>query len=275
MRSLLLGHAVELQYYIIPTLSGLLYGGSLLGHGSRVPATIPAISTRFATTYELLSILKNTWSMDIVSIGIFIVILLFSVIFHEVAHGLMAFRLGDPTAKYMGRLTLNPIPHIDLFGSIVLPALLALAGLPILGAAKPVPVNYNNLSDIRRDMFLVTIVGPLTNLVLAILAGIVYRLTPGLSEMGEYLLVQTITVNLVLAVFNMLPVPPLDGSKVLASILGYIDHNLMYRLLELERFGFFLIIIILMVPGFLASVLLPPVIFLFGLITGDTSFSFR
>src|SRR4051812_10697041 len=105
-------------------------------------------------------------------IAITIFILLFSVIFHEVAHGLMAERLGDPTARYAGRLTLNPIPHIDLWGSIVLPVLMyistvALPGGPfILGSAKPVPVDYRNLGNLRLDMILVAIVGPLTNFVL-------------------------------------------------------------------------------------------------------------
>jgi Zn-dependent protease len=206
--------------------------------------------------------------MDPIAIIIFIVILLFSVIFHEVAHGLMAYRLGDPTAKFAGRLTLNPIPHIDLFGSILLPALLYWSGLPILGAAKPVPVNYSNLGNIRRDMFLVSIVGPLTNLFLAGVASLVFRFSPELSVVGEGLLVQTIYLNIVLAVFNMIPIPPLDGSKVLASILGYINHNLMYRLLEFERFGFILIFALILIPGILHNVLLPPVNFIMELLTG-------
>jgi Zn-dependent protease len=197
--------------------------------------------------------------MDPVQIIIFVTILLFSVIFHEVAHGLMAYRLGDPTAKYAGRLTLNPVPHIDLFGSILLPAFLAIAGLPIFGAAKPVPVNYANIGDVRSGMFLVSIVGPLTNVALAVVAAAVFRLAPDLSPMGQSLLFQTIYLNLILAFFNMLPVPPLDGSKILASLLGYFDYNLMYRFLELERFGFFLIFILIMIPGFLAGVLLGPV----------------
>ncbi|HYC79591.1 MAG TPA: site-2 protease family protein [Candidatus Binatia bacterium] len=199
----------------------------------------------------------------------FIFILLFSVIFHEVAHGLMAYRLGDPTAKFAGRLTLNPIPHIDLFGSILLPALLYLAHLPVFGAAKPVPVNYNNLSNIRRDMFLVSIVGPLTNLLLAAIAAAVYRLAPDLSALGERLVLETVYLNVVLAVFNMLPIPPLDGSKVLASILGYVDHNLMYRLLDFERFGFILLFVFIMIPQLLQTVLLPPVIAIMQFFVGD------
>lgn len=207
--------------------------------------------------------------MDPLSIGIFIFILLFSVIFHEVAHGLMAEKLGDPTARYAGRLTLNPIPHIDLFGSILLPAFLywATAGQFVFGAAKPVPVDYRNLRNIRRDMLLVALAGPLTNIVLAFIAAQVFRLTPGLSEMGERLVLQTVLLNIVLGVFNLIPIPPLDGSKVLASIFGFFDHNWMYSILALERFGFILIILFLF-SGLLQTVLLPPILFLLKLFLG-------
>lgn len=207
--------------------------------------------------------------MDPLSIGIFIFILLFSVIFHEVAHGLMAEKLGDPTARYAGRLTLNPIPHIDLFGSILLPAFLywATAGQFVFGAAKPVPVDYRNLRNIRRDMLLVALAGPLTNIVLAFIAAQVFRLTPGLSEMGERLVLQTVLLNIVLGVFNLIPIPPLDGSKVLASLFGFFDHNWMYSILALERFGFILIILFLF-SGLLQTVLLPPVMFLLKLFLG-------
>jgi len=205
----------------------------------------------------------------ILSTVVFIGILLFSVIFHEVAHGLMAFKLGDSTAKYAGRLTLNPIPHIDLFGSILLPALLYYSGLPVLGAAKPVPVDYRNLSNIRRDMFLVSIVGPLTNLALAVIAAMVYKLSgDSLSVVGAGLLFKTVQLNLVLFVFNMLPIPPLDGSKILASALGYIDHNLMYRVLELERFGFFLVILLVLIPGLASIILETPVIAIMQFLLG-------
>jgi Zn-dependent protease len=198
----------------------------------------------------------------------FIIILLFSVIFHEVAHGLMAYRLGDPTAKYAGRLTLNPIPHIDLFGSILLPALLYFAGLPILGAAKPVPVDYRNLRDVRIGMLLISLVGPLTNLGLALLAAAVYRLIP-VSAVGESLLFLTVQLNIVLAIFNLIPIPPLDGSKILASILGYFDHNLMYRFLELERFSFILVMLFLLIPGLVSRILLPPVVEIMKILLGQ------
>src|SRR5258708_2208870 len=118
--------------------------------------------------------------MDLLSIVIFFIILLFSVIFHEIAHGLMAEKLGDPTARYAGRLTLNPIPHIDPFCSILLPLFLfwATHGAFVFGSAKPVPVDYRNLRNLRRDMFLVAIAGVVTNFILAILAAAVYRLVP-------------------------------------------------------------------------------------------------
>ena len=190
---------------------------------------------------------------------IFIIILLFSVIFHEVAHGIMAERLGDPTARFAGRLTLNPIPHIDLFGSILLPGFLLFIGSPIIfGSAKPVPVDYRNFRNVRRDMILVSLAGVATNFVLALLAAVVYRLTPNLSDMGEYLLLQTIILNLVLCFFNLVTIPPLDGSKVLASILGYINHNWMHSFLELERYGFFILILFLY-TGLVQLLIFPPV----------------
>ncbi len=196
--------------------------------------------------------------MDPISIIIFIVILLFSVIFHEVAHGLMAEKLGDPTARYAGRLTLNPIPHIDPLWSIILPAMMLYFNAPILfGAAKPVPVDFRNFRNIKVGMFLVAIIGPVTNLVLAGLAAAVYLLTPNISETGRELLVETSRLNIILFLFNLIPVPPLDGSKVLASILGYFDRNLVYKFLELERYGF-IFIIILLLSGLLDRLLIPP-----------------
>lgn len=212
--------------------------------------------------------------MDPISIIIFILILLFSVIFHEVAHGLMAERLGDPTARYAGRLTLNPIPHIDLFGSILLPLFLLVVHSPVLfGAAKPVPVDYRNLRNLRRDMFLVSIAGPATNIILAFLASLVYRFSPGLSQIGQGLILQTVILNLVLGVFNLIPIPPLDGSKALASLFGFLDRGWMYSLLALERFGF-IILILFLFSGLLQSVLLPPVAFLAKLFLGNVPIGF-
>ena len=207
--------------------------------------------------------------MDPISIILFFVILLFSVIFHEVAHGLMAERLGDPTARYAGRLTLNPIPHIDPIGSILLPLMMwfATSGQFVLGAAKPVPVDYRNFRNVRLGMILVSIVGPLTNFLLACIAAAVVRFTPNISDKGIELLAQVILLNLVLTIFNLIPVPPLDGSKILAGILGYLDRDWMHWFLELERFGFVLVILLL-VSGILNRILLPPVEYLYRFLVG-------
>ncbi len=188
-----------------------------------------------------------------------LVILLFSAIVHEVSHGIVAEKLGDDTARDAGRITLNPIPHIDPFGSIMLPALLLLAGSPIIfGAAKPVPVNFNNLRNPRIGMALVSLAGPLSNILLAILFVIPLKL--GLiNAISGPILVKAIFINIVLAVFNLIPIPPLDGSKIIASFL---PENIMERLLSLERYGFIIVILFLYL-GILDKILLP-VIFLFA-----------
>lgn len=209
--------------------------------------------------------------MDLFSIAIYIFILLFSVIFHEVAHGLVAERLGDPTARYAGRLTLNPIPHIDLFGSILLPAFLLIIHSPIIfGAAKPVPVDYRNLKNLKWDMILVSLAGVVTNFLLALVAAAVYRLTPNLSSLGKELLMETILLNLVLCFFNLIPIPPLDGSKILASLVGYINHGWMYLILSLERYGFILLLLFLY-TGLAQVLILPPVVFFFKLFLGQSA----
>ncbi|HLA68632.1 MAG TPA: site-2 protease family protein, partial [Bacteroidota bacterium] len=162
-------------------------------------------------------------------------ILLLSVILHEMAHGWMALKLGDPTARDLGRLTLNPIPHIDPIGSIIIPALsLFAAGTIFIAWAKPVPINPANFKHIRRDDILVSVVGPLSNLLVAALCAVFYGLvvtfTGSVNTMPEgmerevaFFLLKMfsfgITMNIFLAVFNLLPVPPLDGSHVVASLL--------------------------------------------------------
>lgn len=196
--------------------------------------------------------------MDIL---ITLVILLFSAIVHEVSHGLMAEKLGDSTARDEGRITLNPIPHIDPFGSIMLPALLLFVGSPIVfGAAKPVPVNFNNLNPRRWGMALVSFAGPLSNIILAVLFMLPIKFGLVSGAVGEIWL-KAVVLNLVLAVFNILPIPPLDGSKIVASVLPY---NIMYRLLELERFGFILVIVFLLL-GILDKILLPVITLFFRL----------
>ncbi len=193
--------------------------------------------------------------MDIGSIVITLIILLFSVIIHEVSHGLVADRLGDNTARYAGRLTLNPLPHLDLFGSILLPLFLFLVNSPILfGAAKPVPVNFFNLRNPKRDMALVSLAGPGANFVLALVFAIPIRLgLIGPDLLGYQILFQATLLNLGLGLFNLLPIPPLDGSKIFASLFS---DETMHRILSLERFGFLLIILFLY-TGIVGAVLVP------------------
>ena len=179
-----------------------------------------------------------------------IVILLFSVIVHEVMHGLLAKKFGDNTAERAGRLTLNPLPHIDPVGTILLPGLLIISGSPILfGWAKPVPVNPLNFSNFKRGEFLVSAGGVLSNFGLAIVAAIIYHILNGLPQTFPFivgaLLRFTITINLVLGVFNLLPIPPLDGSKVLLSQL---PHSLARKYQKLEPYGILILLILLMVP---------------------------
>jgi len=153
-----------------------------------------------------------------------IVILIFSIILHEVAHGYVADWLGDPTARYSGRLTLNPLPHIDPFGSIILPGLVILTHSPFLiGWAKPVPYNPYNLKNRRWGEALVAGAGPFTNIVLALLFGQLVHFAGALNLSPDALSLSATAVyaNLLLAVYNLIPIPPLDGSKVLKALLPY------------------------------------------------------
>jgi Zn-dependent protease len=154
--------------------------------------------------------------------------LVVAVILHEVSHGAVALRFGDRTAKEAGRLTLNPVPHIDPFGTIVLPAMGAIVGLPVFGYAKPVPVNPNRLHKPRRDMLWVSLAGPITNLslmaVAAVGARVLYDNGPSVLfyeqlPLGTRIVFTFAVVNLLLGVFNLLPIPPLDGSALLERVL--------------------------------------------------------
>ncbi|MAZ56255.1 site-2 protease family protein [bacterium] len=170
---------------------------------------------------------------------ILVLILITSVVIHEVAHGYAAYLLGDSTAKLQGRLTLNPLVHLDPMMSVIVPGLLIMSGSPILfGAAKPVPYNPYNFTDQKWGEAKVAIAGPLANIVIALVVGIILHLTPllnlpaSLIEIG----VLTITLNIFLAFFNLLPIPPLDGSKVWPMFLPY-DWRMKYEefRLKLER----------------------------------------
>jgi len=169
--------------------------------------------------------LKQTSAIDKFLFNHFLAVLVFSAILHEIAHGIVAERLGDPTARLMGRLTLNPKSHIDPFMSILLPLLLVLSGSPVIfGAAKPVPVDPFNLREPKKDMALVSLAGPGTNVLIAIIAAIVLKLLAFMPpniifDLVGFLAQAFVYVNLLLAIFNLIPIPPLDGSKILAMFL--------------------------------------------------------
>lgn len=176
-----------------------------------------------------------------------ILIFAFAVIIHEVAHGVAAEKLGDPTARDLGRITLNPIPHIDLTMSIILPGLLLLSGSPFLiGGAKPVPVNWHNFKRPRQDMALVALAGPVSNLIQAVFYWGLLLIVPKI-EFLITLLAQGIIVNVLLATFNMLPILPLDGGRILAGIL---PNNLAREYSKLERFGLIIVILFVLFGGF-------------------------
>ena len=174
-----------------------------------------------------------------------IIIFLLSAILHEYGHAWMAMRLGDDTAERAGRLTLNPLAHLDLFGSLLLPGILILTGSPVVfGYAKPVPINLHNLRGGLAGQAKVALAGPAANLLLALAAaGSIRYLAGGLiSEWGQLLAV-VVLINLVLMVFNLLPIPPLDGSKILVTIL---TKSWRYSYLATERWGFFILLAIML-----------------------------
>lgn len=200
-----------------------------------------------------------------------ILIIVFSVVIHEVAHGYAALALGDRTAKYAGRLTLNPINHLDPFGSILLPAILAFFHLPIIGWAKPVPYNPYNIRNQKWGPAIVGAAGPAANLSLALAFGLFVRFVPALQSDAtgafffNFLTIASTTalLNLMLALFNLVPIPPLDGSKVLFALLPYQWHEIE---IFLTQYGFILLLIFIF---FFSDFLLPIVLFLFHLITGS------
>lgn len=202
-----------------------------------------------------------------------IAILIYSSILHEIAHGYVAYRLGDPTAKLLGRITLNPAPHIDPFMSLLIPLMtyLGSGGSFIFGGAKPVPVDPFNLRDGMKDLALVSLAGPMTNIILAIVASLLtHAMFPNMSfgEIGAsglvgFILTTTINWNLLLAILNLLPIPPLDGSKLFALLLP--DRAAAsYLAFGNSGLGMFVLIALFFIPigGFsLSSVLFTLIVF--------------
>jgi len=182
-----------------------------------------------------------------------IIILIISVMAHEVAHGAAAYAFGDPTAKNEGRLTLNPLKHVDFFGSIFLPLILYITNSGfIVGWAKPVPYNPYNLRNRRLGEFCVSIAGIVTNFIIAIVFSLIirYAVFLNLSESVIGLLLYIVFLNLTLGVFNLIPIPPLDGSKILYTLVPYrYERNLMV----LEKYGFYFLIIFIVFFGNIIS----------------------
>lgn len=192
-----------------------------------------------------------------------IAILIFSIVIHEVAHGYAASYLGDQTAKYQGRLTLNPLKHLDPFGSLLVPLLSYQLGGFIIGWAKPVPYNPHNLRPGRWSEAIVAGAGPLSNLSIALIFGLMLRFAQDAGNQA-FLEITTLVVfiNIVLAVFNMIPVPPLDGSKILFALFPASFAGLRAFF---ERYGLILLVLVIL---FVWKLILPLVLAIFSLITG-------
>jgi Zn-dependent protease len=221
-------------------------------------------------------------SFKVIEIAVQLAVIFFAISFHESAHAWVALKFGDPTARDLGRISLNPLHHIDPFGTVILPILCILLHAPIFGYAKPTPVNLRNVKNARLANFWVSAAGPCSNLLVvaasaaalmlirvispetvAGLLGGVFQ--PGVAAPIAFILLQLIVINLILGVFNLIPVPPMDGSGILFSLLGR-------RGLRLELFFhrysmiMFLVIIVLMNVGFFGMILRPVLNFVIGMI---------
>jgi Zn-dependent protease len=206
-------------------------------------------------------------SPDLVSVAIPFLIVLLSLTIHEAAHAWSAYRLGDPTAKDLGRISLNPLVHIDLIGTVLLPLIAVVSNFPVIGWAKPVPVDTRRLGNPRRDFMLVAAAGPASNLLQAIVIAVLFHLLPleSITFGNLYwpnVLRKAADINILLAVFNMIPIPPLDGGNVLLGLLPPSAANMID---SLRPFGF-IILYALMFTGVLTQLIIPPSDFLMELL---------
>jgi Zn-dependent protease len=210
----------------------------------------------------------NPLSPDSSFIVASIAIVLLSLTVHEAAHAWSADRLGDPTARLLGRVSLNPLVHIDLIGTVLLPLVAAFSNLPIIGWAKPVPVNISRLGHPRRDFMIVAAAGPASNIALAVIAAVLVQVVPapGFAAPNRMDFVDVLfaaaEINIFLAVFNLIPIPPLDGGNVLAGLLPP-DAAAVFD--KMRPFGF-IILYALMFSGILSRMIMPPALFLRGLL---------
>jgi len=204
--------------------------------------------------------------MSIIEGIISLFVVLFAITVHEASHGWAALKMGDPTAYQMGRITLNPIRHIDPIGTILLPLMLVIMGAPPFGWAKPVPVNPLNLKNPRKDNLIISIAGPASNISVAVIAFIVLKILMNLNPSLFYshgggisnllsplitIVYYTIVINAILAFFNLIPIPPLDGSGV---VMGLISEEAAQKYEQIRPYGFFILILLIM-TGFIGRIL--------------------
>ena len=189
-------------------------------------------------------------------------VLIMSLVVHEVSHGLVANRLGDPTAKGLGRLSFNPLKHLDFMGSFLVPLISYIGGGFIFGWAKPVPYNPYNLKNQKWGPALVAAAGPLSNFVIALFFGLALRFVSAIPSEAALAMSVIVYINVLLGIFNLVPIPPLDGSKILA---GFLPYRYERQFAQLERYGMFLVLIFIF---FLFPLIVPVVPFIFRLITG-------
>jgi Zn-dependent protease len=211
--------------------------------------------------------------MTVVTVFIYVVVFIFSAIIHEISHGYTAHLRGDDTAKLMGRITLNPLPHLELFGSIILPALLLSLKYPILfGWAKPVPIDYGNFRNPKLDIPLVSLAGPIANLLLALVSGVGIRfigIFPNF-EAGFGIAIQSflyimLIVNVVLTMINLIPIPPLDGSKVATF---FMPRDIAIKYMNINPFICLIVLLLLLSSGVAWNLLHPAIGFFVAIFSG-------